>query len=369
MHVFLSPPTMNGDTERRLVDEAFASGYIAPCGPMVDAFEAEARQRFGFAGTLATLSGTMALELIARAIGIRPGDEVIASDLTFIASVAPFVSLGAKPVFVGCDPETWTMSPGHLEEALQKHPNAKAVIATDLYGQCCDIDALLACCERYNVRFICDSAESVGATYKGRASGKGAYAAIYSFNGNKIITSGGGGMLLSDDTALIATCKTLASQARESKPYYEHYSVGTHGRLGNIPAAIGLGQLRHLDDALADKRSVWELWHETFADCPWITFMPSAPYGTPNHWLTVILMEGVSPLDAVARLAEIGIEARPMWKPMHLQPVFADAPTYGTSFEEDVFACGLCLPSGRTLTPDTCITVKTLLTSLRKDSR
>ncbi len=357
---------MNGDTERKLVEAAFASGYVAPCGPFVDALEKETAERFGFAGALATTSGTMALELLARALKIAPGDEVIASDLTFIASVGPFVSLGAKPIFVGCDETTWTMSPALLTEALERHPHAKAVIATDLYGQSCDLDALAEICHTHQVPFICDAAESLGATYKDRSSGKGAWATVYSLNGNKIITSGGGGLLCSDDETLLATCRKYAQQARDPKPWYEHSTLGTHGRLGNIPAAIALGQLRHLDDALRDKARVWYDWHTTFADCPWVTFMPTAPYGTPNHWLTVILLQGLSPLIAVEALAQHAIEARPMWKPMHLQPVFADAPHITTTYETTLFNTGLCLPSGRALTLDTMTHIKQILLTLRE---
>lgn len=357
---------MNGETERVLVGEAFASGYIAPCGPCVDAFEREAAARFGFGGALATVSGTMALELAARVLGIGPGDTVIASDLTFIASVGPFVSFGAKPVFVGSDPETWTLSPALLARALAAHPGAKAVIATDLYGQCCDMDAVLEVCGRFGVPLVADAAESVGATYRGRASGKGALLAAYSFNGNKIITSGGGGMLLSDDADLLARCRVLARQAREPVPWYEHAAVGTHGGLGNIPAAVGLGQLRHLDDALRDKARVWDLWCDVLGGRDWIRPMPTAPYGVPNRWLTVVTLDGVSPLDAVQALAADGIESRPLWKPMHLQPVFRGAPVFGTDLEESLFAGGLCLPSGRTLTRETAIAVAGILDRLKK---
>ena len=364
MKAFLSPPYMNGDDERRLVAEAFASNYIAPCGPMVDALEREAAARFGFDGALATVSGTMALELVARALEIRPGDEVIASDLTFIASVAPFVTLGARPVFVDADPATWCVDVALAERALAAHPNARAFVATDLYGQCCDVDALAALCARFGVPLIVDAAESVGATYKGCASGKGAWVAIHSLNGNKIITSGGGGLLLSDDAALMARCRCLAGQAREPVPWYEHRAVGTHGRLGNVPAAIGLAQLRRLGDALADKARVWEAWNARFAGKDWISPMPTAPYGRPNRWLTVVTLRGREPLKAVAALAARGIEARPLWKPMHLQPAFAGCAAKLSGVGEALFAQGLCLPSGRGLTPDVMDETMNLLETL-----
>lgn len=355
---------MNGDDERRLVAEAFASNYIAPCGPMVDALEREAAERFGFGGALATISGTMALELLARALEIRPGDEVVAGDLTFVASVAPFVSLGARPVFVDADPATWCVDVALAGRALAAHPKARAFIATDLYGQSCDVDALLALCARFGVPLIVDAAESVGATYKGRASGKGAWAAIHSLNGNKIITSGGGGLLLSDDAALMARCRTLAAQAREPVPWYEHRTVGTHGRLGNVPAAIGLAQLRHLGDALADKARVWEAWNARFEGKDWVSPMPTAPYGRPNRWLTAVTLRGRDPLKAVAVLAAHGIEARPLWKPMHLQPVFTGCAAALSGVGEGLFARGLCLPSGRGLSPDVMDETMELLEAL-----
>lgn len=349
MKAFLSPPCLNATAEHVAIETAMASGYIAPCGPMVDAIEAFAKERFGFSHTLATLSGTMALELLARALNIQVGDKIIASSLTFIASVAPFVSLGALPIFVDADTRSWCMDVSLAEKALQEHPDAKALIATDLYGQSCDIDALASLCQRYNVKLIIDAAESVGATYQQRASGKGSWATIYSFNGNKIVTSGGGGMLLSDDKALVTLCQKLASQGREPTLWYEHQILGTHGRMGNIPAAIGLSQLKHLEDALKDKKRVWDDWHQALTDLP-VTFMPEASYGRPNYWLTVItLPENVNPIHITQVFHQHGFEARPMWKPMHLQPVFKASPRYLNGQSEKLFKHGLCLPSGRTL--------------------
>lgn len=364
MNVYLSPPIMNGDVERRLVAEAFDTGYIAPCGPMVDRFEAEAVKCFGFKHTLATISGTMALELLARAIQLRPGDVVIASDLTFIGSVTAFASFGAQMVFVDADPQTWCMDVALLEQALQRYPHAKAVVVTDLYGQSCDIDAIAACCAAYGTKLIVDAAESVGATYQGRPSGKGAWAAVYSFNGNKIITTGGGGMLLSDDEDLMKHCRKLASQAREPFPWYEHNTLGTHGRLGNIPAAIGLGQLLHLQDALSDKARVWETWCARLSQCAWATLMPTASYGVPNRWLTVAILEGICPFKAVEELAKHGIEARPLWKPMHLQPVFASCDSVLSGVGEQLFKRGICLPSGRNLQPEMIDRIVDILSSL-----
>lgn len=353
MKVYLSPPVMNEDVERRLVAEAFDSGYIAPCGPMVELLEREAAERFGFRKTLATASGTIALDLLARALDIRPGDKILVSDLTFIGSIAAFVTMGAEPIFIDADPQTWCMDPHLLEAALQRYPQAKAVIATDLYGQSCDIDALAACCAKTGTKLIVDAAESVGATYRGRASGMGAWAAIYSFNGNKIITTGGGGMLLSDDEALVDLCRKLSAQAREDFPWYEHQRVGTQGRMSNISAAIGVGQLRHLDAALRDKATVWDAWEARLRTRPWATLMPTASYGVSNRWLTVITLQGIDPFKAVEALAAVGIESRPLWKPMHLQPVFQSCDSLLSGVSERLFERGLCLPSGRNLRPET----------------
>lgn len=353
MKVYLSPPVMNADVEERLVKAAFESGYIAPCGPMVELFEQEAAQAFGYAQTLATASGTIALDLLARALEIRPGDQIAVSDLTFIGSIAAFVTMGAEPIFIDADPQTWCMDPALLEVALKRYPKIKAVIATDLYGQSCDVDALATLCDAYGVKLIVDAAESVGATYRGRASGKGAWAAIYSFNGNKIITTGGGGMLLSDDRDLVALCRKLSAQAREDYPWYEHCRIGTQGRLSNISAAIGVGQLRHLSAALEDKARVWAAWEKRLANRPWATLMPTASYGEPNRWLTVITMTGKDPFKVVDALAKASIEARPLWKPMHLQPVFQGCECVLSGTSKNLFEHGLCLPSGRTLQPET----------------
>lgn len=353
MKAFLSPPHLNGHAERLAVEEAFNSGYIAPCGPMVEALEALAAKRFGFTHTLATISGSMALELLARTLKIQPGDKIIASTLTFVASLAPFVSFGATPILVDANPNTWCMDVALAEKALRDHPEAKALVVTDLYGQCCDIDALAACCQKYDVKLIVDAAESVGATYKGRASGKGAWAAIYSFNGNKIITTGGGGMLLTDDAELMAHCRKLAGQGREPALWYEHKMVGTHGRMGNIPAAIGVAQLQHLEDALRDKARVWAAWAQRLKAYPGVQLMPTAEYGISNRWLTVItLPPNKDPIQCVQRLLAQGFEARPMWKPMHQQPAFEMAPTYLNGVSDALFAHGICLPSGRSLTEE-----------------
>lgn len=360
--LFLSPPHLFGN-ERAQIDAALASGYIAPCGPQADAFEAAIAGAAQTPGAVATSSGTAALQLAFRCLGIEPGDEIIASDLTFIASIAPAVQMGAKPVFVDCDAH-WGMDPALLARALSEHPRAKAVVATDLYGQCCDYAALKTLCENAGVALILDSAEALGATRDGKPAGWAGSAAVYSFNGNKIITASGGGALVSHDAALLARAKNLATQAREPAAWYEHAQTGYNHRMSNVMAAVGLAQIGHLSEALARKRAVFDLYAQLLAGSPW-ELMPVAPGGEPNHWLSVVTHahdRGHAPnrpatpspriLERLACFEAADIEARPVWKPMHLQPVFSDAPCLGGAVGESLFYSGLCLPSGVAITRD-----------------
>lgn len=367
--VFLSPPYMNGTCERDLMQMVFDSNYIAPCGPMVEAFERVFSVGHGFAMGLATTGATVALTLIFRHLGLMRGDVVICSDLTFIASIAPAVEMGAIPVFVDSEKSSWTMDPVLLKEALVRYPHAKAVIAVDLYGQTCNYDRIAMLCAEVGVPLIIDAAESVGATYRGRPSGTAGIAAVYSFNGNKMITSGGGGMLLSHDVDLMDDVRNLSMQAREPMLWYEHTRTGYNYRMSNVVAAIGLGQYQHVDDAVADKQDVFTRWTQVLAGLP-ISFMPEAIWGVASRWLTVItLPEGVSPLTCSEALNQVDIEARPLWKPMHMQPVFKDCDCFGGCFSERLFSHGLCLPSGRKLTIETMRRVKEVLVALMDESR
>ncbi|MDD5705474.1 MAG: DegT/DnrJ/EryC1/StrS family aminotransferase [Kiritimatiellae bacterium] len=351
--LFLSPPHLSG-RERELVAEVFASNYIAPVGPMVERFEREFGARLGIPAALATGSGTAALHLALRWFGVGPGDTVVCSTLTFIASIAPAVQLGATPVFVDADEATWCMDADLLAEALKTRAAIgklpKAVVAVDLYGQCCDYDRLLAACTPYNVPLIADAAESLGATYKGQAAGRPAAAAIYSFNGNKIVTTSGGGMLVSRDGAMVAKARFWATQARDPAPHYQHSEVGYNYRLSNVLAAIGCGQLEQLEQKVAAKRSIFEQYRNALDGLPGVTFMPEAEYGQSNRWLTVAQFDPAGtrarPEQVRLELEARNIEARPVWKPMHLQPVFRSAPVYGGAVAERIFDRGLCLPSG-----------------------
>jgi len=343
-----------GGKEIDLVREAFASGYIAPIGPFVTAFEEAFARMMGFKHALAVSSGTAAMHLALRTLGVGPGDVVAASTLTFIGSVSPITYLGAEPVFIDSEGSSWNMDPVLLgramaeERGLGKTP--KAVVPTDLYGQCADLDGIAHACQPFGAVVVADSAEALGAEYKGSPAGRRARAAIYSFNGNKIITTSGGGMLASDDKDLIDHARHLATQARDDAPHYQHSRIGYNYRMSNILAAIGLGQLEVLPQRLEAKHRIFAYYREALRGLPGVEFMPQSPHGRPNRWLTVIL---VDPAEYGADREEIrlalegqNIESRPIWKPMHLQPVFRGARLYGGAVSEDLFARGLCLPSG-----------------------
>ena len=359
-----------GGEELRFVEEAFKSNYIAPVGPMVDAFEREFAEKVGIGHALAVSSGTAAMHLALRVLGIGPGDEVIASTLTFIGSVTPIVFQGATAVFLDSDRTTWNMDVNLLADEIEACKSRgklpKAVIPTDLYGQCADLDRILEICEPYGIRVIADSAEALGSMYNGRSAGAGARAAVYSFNGNKIITTSGGGMLVSDDKDLIDQARSLSQQARDEAPHYEHTQIGYNYRMSNVLAAIGRGQLKVLDERVEAKRRIFDYYKQALGGIPGIEFMPEAPYGTSNRWLTVILITpeefGADRKTVRLALETENIEARPVWKPMHLQPVFdpqitqihADSSgkgrypcrVVGGEVAEDLFNRGLCLPSG-----------------------
>lgn len=355
--IFLSPPHMGGE-ELKHITEAFEINYIAPGGPIVESFEREWSKMTGIPYSLAVSTGTSAMHLALREVGVGPGDEIIASTLTFIGSVSPVVFLGATPVFIDSDYTTWNIDPVLLEEELKfchrRGRLPKAVVVTDLYGQCADMDNINQICAHYNIPVISDSAEAVGSTYKGKHAGAGAKVAVYSFNGNKIITTSGGGMLSSTDESLIKHARYLANQAREPVPHYEHREIGYNYRMSSILAAIGLGQLKILPQRVNQKRKIFETYYSLLCHLPGIEFMPEASYGKSNRWLTVILIDpskfGTDREHVRCALEAENIESRPVWKPMHLQPVFKGCRVRGGKVGEDLFARGLCLPSGTALT-------------------
>lgn len=354
--IYLSPPHMSG-AELDLVREAFESNWIAPLGPHVDAFEAEFARAVGVAHAAALFSGTAALHLALVLLGVGTGDEVFCSDLTFAATAFAVTYVGAIPVFVDCDRSSWNMDPALLEEALEERARRgrlpKAVIVVDLYGQSADWDPILAACERYGVPVVEDAAEALGATYRERPVGGFGRFGAFSFNGNKIITTSGGGMLVSDDREAIARARKLASQAREPAPHYEHAEIGYNYRMSNILAAVGRGQLEVLPERVAAKRRVFERYREALAGLPGVAFMPEAEYGRSTRWLTCLTIDpgsaGVTREEVRLALEREDIEARPVWKPMHLQPVFEECACVGGQTSEELFDRGLCLPSGSDL--------------------
>jgi pyridoxal phosphate-dependent aminotransferase EpsN len=343
--------------EQRYVQEAFDTNWIAPLGPHVDAFEREFCTVIGARHAAALSSGTGALHLALTLIGVERGDEVLVSDLTFCASVNPIVYLGGKPTFIDSQRSSWNMDPNLLGDILSRRVRAgklpKAVILVHLYGQSADIDPILSLCDSYGIPLIEDAAEALGATYKGRSPGTFGRMGIFSFNGNKIITTSGGGMLVADDEALITHARKLATQARDTAPYYEHTEIGYNYRLSNVCAAIGRGQLPALPDRIAARRHNFDYYAHALSDLDGIAFMPEAPWGRSTRWLTCITIDpaqfGADREIVRLALESENIEARPVWKPMHLQPVFSGCECVGGSVSEDLFLHGLCLPSGSNL--------------------
>jgi dTDP-4-amino-4,6-dideoxygalactose transaminase len=355
--IFLSPPHMGG-SELDFIHTAFESNYVAPLGPMVDAFERNFSTFTGIPHCAALSSGTAALHLALRTLGTGPGDIVLASTLTFIGSVSPITFTGAQPVFIDSDTETWNMNPDLLAEAVAGYAAAgripRAVIVTDLYGQCADYDRLLEICAPHGIPLIIDAAESAGARYRNRHAGTGGYCSVFSFNGNKIITTSGGGMLCTDNPAVAEKTRWLSQQARDPAPYYEHSEIGYNYRMSNICAAIGCGQLEVLARRVAQKRAICEHYRRVLEPREGIAFMPEAPYGQSSRWLTVITLDPArcrcTPEGLRRALEDCNIESRPVWKPMHMQPVFKDCRVFGGSVSERLFHTGLCLPSGTAMT-------------------
>ena len=357
--ILLSTPHI-GSQELAFVKEAFDTNWIAPVGPHVDAFEQEFCQITGASYAAAVSSGTAALHLALQLVGVGSGDEVFCSTLTFAATANPIIYLGAKPVFIDSDRISWNMNPELLQEALQKRAYfgklPKAVILVHLYGQSADIEPILQVCDQYNIPLIEDAAEALGATYKGLCPGTFGRVGIYSFNGNKIITTSGGGMLVSDDDQLVMKAKFLATQARDPAPHYQHSEIGYNYRLSNVLAGIGRGQLQVLNERVAARRRNFEIYQSALGDLPGIEFMPEANFGHSTRWLTALTVApeafGADREYIRLQLAKQQIEARPVWKPLHLQPVFSECECIGGEVGEDLFVRGLCLPSGSNLTDE-----------------
>ncbi|MBD8498325.1 DegT/DnrJ/EryC1/StrS family aminotransferase [Paenibacillus sp. CAU 1523] len=361
--IYLSPPHMSGE-ELAKIAEAFASNWIAPLGPMVEQFERQISELVGIEGTVALCSGTAAIHLALELAGVQEGDIVFCSSLTFVASVNPIRYLGAEPVFIDSEPTTWNMSPRALERALYEASILgqlpKAVIVVHLYGQCADMDAIMKICRQYGICVIEDAAEALGATYKGQMAGTIGDYGIYSFNGNKLITTSAGGALVSNYSDKLEYARYLSAQAKLPAYHYEHNQVGYNYRLSNILAAIGCSQLNVIDERIALRRAVFERYQQALGDRPGISFMPDPLWGSSTRWLTTLTLDPhlieASPLDVVQELEVMNIESRRVWKPMHAQPLFAGCRYYRHEENESVsdmlFERGICLPSGSSLAMD-----------------
>ena len=350
--IYLSSPTMHGE-EQKFVQEAFDTNWVAPLGPNVNELEKEVAAYVGCKAAAALSAGTAAIHLALKLADVKEGDVVFVSDLTFSATCNPICYEKAIPVFIDSEPDTWNMDPKALKKAFEKYPNPKAVVCVHLYGTPAKIDELMAICEEHNVPLIEDAAESMSATYKGKQTGTFGKFGIFSFNGNKIITTSGGGMLISDDEEAIARARFLSTQARDAARHYQHSNIGYNYRMSNVVAGIGRGQMLHLEEHKAIKKKIYEQYKAAFADIEEITMNPMNPDGDSNCWLSCMtLAEGckVTPNQIMDALEAENMESRPIWKPMHLQPVFESydfitVSESDISVGEDIFNRGLCLPS------------------------
>lgn len=357
--IFLASPHMSEEGyEKEYIKEAFDTNWIAPLGENVNKFEEELANYVGAKCGAALSAGTAAIHMALKALDVKEGDIVFCSSLTFSATANPIIYQNATPVFIDCDRETWNMDPEALKKAFEKYPNPKAVVIVHLYGTPAKMDEIMAICNEHNVPLVEDAAESLGATYKGKQTGTFGKYGIFSFNGNKIITTSGGGMLVSDDEERIQKVRFWATQSRDKARYYQHSEIGYNYRMSNIVAGIGRGQLKVLNDRLAKKKEIYETYKDAFKDIPEIEMKPVPIDTKPNYWLsTMLLKEGskVTPLNVMEALDKENIESRPIWKPMHMQPVFEkydfikveDKPV-----SEDIFARGVCLPSDTKMTKE-----------------
>ncbi|PLR87337.1 MULTISPECIES: aminotransferase class I/II-fold pyridoxal phosphate-dependent enzyme [Bacillus] len=347
-----------GGNEQKYINEAFKTNWIAPLGPNVDAFEKEIANYIGANGAVAVSSGTAAIHLALSLLDVKKGDKVFCSSLTFVASANPILYQGAEPVFIDSEPDSWNMSPQALETAFRdacyEGELPKAVIVVNLYGQSAKIDELITICNQYDVPMIEDAAESLGSTYKGKASGTFGKFGIYSFNGNKIISTSGGGMLVSNDTVALNKARFLATQARDPAPHYEHSEIGFNYRMSNILAGIGIAQLQILEQRVKARRLIFERYYHKLAHIPGIYFMTELGNTCSNRWLTTFTIDekeaGISAKLLLDSMAEENIEARPVWKPLHMQPLFKEVRYYShneiQNVSEQLFKTGICLPSG-----------------------
>ncbi|MGF2167083.1 DegT/DnrJ/EryC1/StrS family aminotransferase [Enterococcus casseliflavus] len=351
--ILLSSPHMSDQGfEREFVQDAFDSNWIAPLGANVDGFENELASYVGIAHAAALSSGTAAIQLALKAADVGRDDIVICQSLTFSATANPIIYQGAIPVFVDSDFETWNMSPVYLRKALEKYPKAKAVVVVHLYGLSANLDEILKICNEFNVKLIEDAAESLGTTYKGRHTGTFGQYGVYSFNGNKIITTSGGGMLVSNDKKRIDKVRFWATQSREKERHYEHKELGYNYRMSNIVAGIGRGQLKVLRDRICKKNEIFHYYKKELSNINEIEFMPVNKWNKPNFWLSAITLKSLSSNKLIDYLERQNIESRPVWKPMHLQPFFQKYDFIGDNVASELFSRGICLPSDTKMTQE-----------------
>ncbi|AIY06298.1 aminotransferase [Planococcus sp. PAMC 21323] len=350
--ILLSSPHMSDEGyEQQFVKEAFDTNWIAPLGSNVNGFEEELAAKVGSKAAAALSSGTAAIHLALIAAGVKKDDIVFCSTLTFSATANPIIYQNAIPVFIDSDYETWNMSPKALEEAFEKYPQVKAVLLVHLYGASADLDKIVALCKKHNVALIEDAAESLGTYYKGQHTGTFGDYGIFSFNGNKIITTSGGGMLVSNNEERIAKARFWATQSRDQARHYQHSELGFNYRMSNVVAGIGRGQLKVLNDRVAKKNYIYNFYKDNLEDLEGVEFMPNNEWDQPNHWLSAMTLTGkVRPIQVVEALEKENIESRPVWKPMHLQPYFEKHDYVGTDVSEKLFENGICLPSDSKIT-------------------
>ena len=352
--IYLSSPHMRDEGyEMEYIKEAFETNWIAPLGKNVNEFENELANKVGSKHAAALVSGTSAIHLALKAAGVGEGDIVFCQSLTFSATANPIIYENARPVFIDSDYETWNMDPNALEEAFEKYPQVKAVIIVHLYGLSADMDRIIDLCNKHNVVLIEDAAESLGSYYKGRHTGSFGEYGVFSFNGNKIITSSGGGMLVSNNEEKIEKARFWSTQARDKARHYQHSDIGYNYRMSNIVAGIGRGQLKVLDKRVEKKKYIFEFYKRELGDLEGVSFMPVNDWNDPNYWLSCMTLSGkVKPLDIMETLEKENIESRPIWKPMHMQPFYADYDYIGSDVSEKLFENGLCLPSDTKMTDE-----------------
>lgn len=364
--IYLASPHMSDEGyEKEYIKEAFDTNWIAPLGANVNGFEKELAEKVGLKHAAALTAGTAAIHMALKAAGVGTGDVVFCSTLTFSATVNPIIYLNAKPVFIDSDCNTWNMDPKALEKAFVRYPNVKAVLVVHLYGLSADLDPIIEMCKKLNVPLIEDAAESLGTKYKGKYTGTFGDYGVFSFNGNKIITTSGGGMLISNNEERITKVRFWSTQARDNARHYQHSELGYNYRMSNIVAGIGRGQLKILDQRVAKKKYIFEYYQKELSQLEGVQFMPINYWNEPNYWLSCITLNGqVKPLDIMVALEKDNIESRPIWKPMHMQPIFEKYDFIGEGISEKIFEDGVCLPSDTKMTDEDLYRITNIIKKL-----